>query len=198
MKNVIKPIMVSTFLALSLGACSAATEQADVTQKVKTNHSTPGVAPTGYSKPSAAIDFQHDFSGRSTVGATQIVTMKVMDRYPGGTVDISVMPSEGVTVFKNNTQRSFKMGGNENEFQLQFQANSEGVHRINVLAKATLSDGQVINRSYSMPIYVGDQFQPTKGSTKNRDLNDANRQLQKESSSGLIVMEAEETITTSD
>ena len=195
----LKTILATSLFALATSGCSGATETVQAVSKTTAdNVVASNQSSTGYSKPSAAIDFQHDFSGRSTVGATQTVNMKVMDRYSGGTVSIKVMPSEGVNIFENNAQRVFQMGGQDNAFQIQFQANSEGIHNINVLAAATLANGQVISRSYSMPIYVGDQFKPTKQSLTARNLKDNEIQLQKQNSNGMVIMEAEETITTSD
>ena len=198
MNYLIKPILASMCLGLSVTGCSVATEPAAVAAKSEASMTKPAMSPTGYSKPGAAIDFAHDFSGRSTVGATQIVNMKIMDRYPGGTVQISVLPSEGITVFENNSQKSFKMSGGENDFQIQFQADREGVHRITILAQAVMQNGQTISRSYSMPVYVGDQYRPVKKSVKTVDEGDRVLQKNGETDGGLIIMDAEETIETSD
>ena len=195
----VKAILGASLISLSVG-CSNASEKIQTPDPVQTHVSHKSTAsPTGYSKPSAAIDFRHDFSGRSTVGAMQTVNLKVIDGYPDGKVEIKIVPSDGIQIFQNNAQASFSMGGRENNVPIQFQVNQEGVHRITVIAVATLGNGQSISRSYAMPVYVGDKYQaPGKGSIKAAYPGDNNLQSQKQSSGGLIVMEAEETITTSD
>ncbi len=194
-----KTFMASTLLALTTAGCSGAAENVNVKSKAVKMQSQPdnvisNTSSTGYSKPSAAIDFQHDFSGRSTLGSVETLNLKISDRYPGGTVEIIVNPTDGLEVFKNGNRQSFKMGSGANNMTLQFQPKSEGVHRLNFLAVVKTADGQSISKSYSIPVYVGDQFVPEKRVGKNiRDNVKAPK-----TSGGLVIMEAEETVTSSD
>jgi len=192
-----KSILASAILSLALSACSGVVDktqgqkkEAEVT-KIHTVKTSTAV----YSKPSASIDFQHDFAGSASVGTVETINLKMLDRYAGGTVDVSVKSSDGIELFENPKGQSLKMGGEGNDLTIQFQPKTEGVHHITVLAVARTTDGQSITRSYAIPVYVGEGFKPAKRPAPRP--KDPETTVVK-ASGGLIIMDAEETIETPD
>lgn len=206
MTKFMKSIFVSTALVMSAG-CSVAQDKPVKAQKpsaqaVKT---TPGShGHSTYRKPSAAIYFNHDFSGSAEIGMMQAINLNVTDQYPGATISLKFTPSEGIryfgpaqlthrsTAIEGLTSTTSEIGeGGGNAIPLQFQPLTEGVHKLSVIATASLADGQSIVRSYMIPIYVGDAYQPTKQSFKDQAVKPSKPPV---SSGGFIIMDAEETI----
>ena len=190
-----KTIFVSSILVLT-SACSNAQGKPHASVKASPSVKTQAAktSPTGYSKPSAAVSFNHNFSGRSSLGTTESVTMKISDRYPGGQLSVDVFPSAGIQMFNNGGLQNEVLelnGDSVNDVELRFQAKSEGVHQITMVAKVIMPDGQAITRSYTMPVYVGDQFQPVK-----KSLDHLKKAPTGKVGGGLVIMDADETITT--
>ncbi len=188
-----KSILITTAI-LSVSACSNAQSKSEPMKtaakpSVKMSH-------TGYSKPSAAVQFRHDFSGRSSLGVTESIKVQVTDRYEDAKVELKVYPSDGIQMFSRSELQkvnSPEIGITENEMNLQFQPRSEGVHNISVVAIVTLKNGQVITQSQTIPVYVGDQFKPTKRTPQEKALTNPGKP-----SGGMVIMDAEETIVVSD
>lgn len=196
MTNFVKGIFASSLLVL-LSGCSNAQGKpqlepvASPQVEIKMN-----TAPNGYRKPSAAVRISHNFSGRSAIGVTENVTFQISDGYPSGDLSLEVFPSDGIQMFNNGGLQEIALkldGDNLNEIDVQFQAKEEGIHQITLIATVITRDGQLARRSYSMPIYVGDQFQKPKESYENKPYKSPGK-----ISDGLIIMDAEETIIVED
>lgn len=146
----------------------------------------------GYKKLSAAIDFRTDFSGKGNLGVVETVNISVLNR-TGGKVSYEVLDSPGLKVFKNSgLQETVATIGESGEaLSLQFQPLSEGVHNLIVLAKIQLPDGQFMSKTHSIPVYVGQKFQPP----KNKPDSLAPKVVTGDQEViGIIEMKAEETI----
>jgi len=146
----------------------------------------------GYKKPSAPIDITSSFSGQGAVGVVDILNLNVTSRLPGGKVEFEILPSEGLKVFQNNTltQNAISIDRDSGyDLALQFQPLTEGIHNVTVLTKVYLPNGQFMSKSHTIPVYVGESFQPTKQSLTKEVVGAPNK-----AGTGLVVMEAEETI----
>lgn len=193
MTKSIKTLLVVGLSVTAIG-CSGAQEKTQITAKAQQVQTVKSKPHAGYSKPSAAIDFRHDYSGVSQIGVVETVNLKVLDRYEGGTMEVTIIPSDGVQVFGNQGATTFKMDGESiGDLNLQFQSNQEGIHNISVIAKATLANGQLITRSYSLPVHVGEKFRPTKQSLREGVRTNTDVQ-QRKPNGGIIIMDAEEVI----
>jgi len=191
-----KAVLFSTAMIFASACSNAQSKPQQHAKPSPTMKTSAKTSHTGYSKPSAAIDFRHNFSGRAALGVTETVSLKVLDNYPGGQMTLQHYPSAGIQLFQNNGLQSTTAqlsGDSPNNFDLQFQAKSEGVHSITTVATVTMANGQVITRSYSMPIYVGEKFQPTK-----QDYRQRQQVKTGNVSGGMVIMDAEETIEVSD
>lgn len=154
----------------------------------------------GQKKLFASVDIQHDFNGRAALGTAQVINLEVINKSGGGSATIEVLPASGLRVFNNSgftqateaqgmpsTTLDF-VGDAPQSLSLMFQPTSEGVHNIAVRANVNLADGQFMTRTFNIPVYVGEKFQPTKSSDvkpiKEKPIV----------SDGLVIMDAEETI----
>lgn len=207
MKNYITKGTVLAVAFLASSACSSAkgddqVKSADVKQKATHNHSK--VHPAGnYRKPSAAIYFDFDHSGVTPMGVSDIVELKVRDEYPGAMITYKILTTEGLNYFGPSeiTMGSTALSGvnaiapgdkesSSNGMNLQIQPLSEGAHKLTVIATANLANGQSIVRSQTIPIYTGEEFKPSKS-----DVLKARESIKTSNTSGgLVIMDAEETI----
>ncbi len=199
-----KLAMLSGALA-ALSACTNAQESAAQTHKmtpptVTSKHSemdhsmekAAGHKNHGYKKLSAAVDFRTDFDGRSSLGLVETVNINVINR-TGGKVSYEILDAPGLKIFKNSglEETVATIGETGEGLNLQFQPLSEGVHNLIVLAKIELPDGQFMTKTHSIPIYVGQKFQPVESK---RDLLAPKVATGNQEVSGIIEMKAEETI----
>ena len=204
MTKILKSAFVSMTLLMGAGCSVAQDKPMMKTSKPTAPASKPAHSHKPYSKPSAAIYFNHDFGGSADLGAMQAINLKVTDNYPGASINLRVLPSEGISYFgpAEMTRSSTAISGvstttseigevSGNNMALQFQPKSEGIHKLTVVATANLADGQSIVRSYSIPIYVGDAYQPTKQSLKEQALGHSKPPVV---SGGVIIMDAQESI----
>jgi len=208
MTKALKLAALSTLTALSVG-CSNAQDQTqmkqsaaskfEVTEK-KQNQYVP--VHQSHKKLSASIDITHDFKGRAILGTSQTINLDVVNNYGGGSAVIEVLPANGLRVFNNTgfAEPTAEAGGMKSaamtfagaapqNLSLHVQPLTEGVHNITLLAKVNLPDGQFMTRSFVIPVYVGEKFQPTKES-----LTASSPAKEPVVSGGLAIMDAEETI----
>ncbi len=203
MKAILKSALVSLTLMASAG-CTAAQNQPSAKKAEPESHKTKAHhTHDSFRKPSAAIYFNHKFAGSADVGTTQTIELQVRDQYPGATISYEVQPSPGISLFgpaQFSSSSSSIEGLNQatadfgelpdNNFTLNFQPTQEGVHNISIVATVQMTNGQSIVSSHTIPVYVGDDYQPTKQSLKDQMA----KKQESVVSDGLIIMEAEETI----
>lgn len=204
MTKILKCAFVSMTLLMGAGCSVAQDKPAMKTSKPQAPASKPVHGHKPYSKPTAAIYFSHDFSGTGNLGEMQAFNLKVTDNYPGASINLRILPSEGISYFgpaemtrgstaisevRTTTAEIDEVSGHN--MALQFQPKTEGIHKLTVVATANLADGQSIVRSYSIPIHVGEAYQPTKQSLKEQALGHSKPPVV---SGGVIIMEAQETI----
>lgn len=192
-----KTLLIAGLVAVAVG-CSAAQDKTTqdsinvVAQKASAPQAEKQHAPhVAHTKLSAAIDFNTDFGGRASVGAVETLNINVTSRYPGSTVAYEIMPSAGLQLFQNNglTETSRALGESGHDLSLQFQPLTEGAHNVTILAKVMLADGQYMTRSHTIPVYVGQKFQPVKNSVSPAVPKDTPTEV-----GGMVIMDAEETI----
>ncbi len=186
-----KFLRIAGLSAFAVG-CSAAQDNTKyVSEKMSLPSAEKHQAPhTPHTKLSAAVDFNTDFSGRADIGVVETLNINVTSHYPGSRVSFELLDAPGLQIFQKSglTETTASLGEGGHDLSLQFQPVTEGVHDIIILAKVTLADGQYMTKTHLIPVYVGDQFQPSK-EVKTLEPSTTSQEL-----GGMIIMDAEETI----
>jgi len=179
---------------LGMSACTSGhkvSEDESALQALSAHDGEAKSAYTGYQKPSAAINFSHDFDGRGELGVTETINLRVDDAYPGGTMAFDVVTDNNLQVFENAllSETVSLDGETPRDYKIVFQPISEGIHNISIVAKVQTAQGQSMRQSFGITVYVGEAYKPVKQSShtgqNTQDLT---------VSDGLVIMEAEETI----
>ncbi|MEP1142563.1 MAG: hypothetical protein ABJH52_02495 [Henriciella sp.] len=127
----------------------ASTERADVSTKLA-----PRIATI---KPGASVTFSHDAVKPLQVGESGAVVLTVNEGYPSGTLVLEAMGEEGLAIFGAGKTLRVDMGGvTTHSWRMDFEAEADGVHYINILATAEPKGGLTETRAYAVRVEVGD------------------------------------------
>jgi len=171
------------FMALSglcLSACAAQTStqasaqsSAVSTEKFVEEHAT--------IKPGAAVSLQSSFEDNMSAQIFNRVDLKFSEYSTEGLLNVSVEPSEGLSIFGGSTDHNFDMSTtNLHQLSLDVSAETDGLYFLNVFAE---SKGQV--RTFSVSLKIG---------TVTEEMMKATRPQNGEMRDGVRVLEAQETI----
>ncbi len=146
-----------------------------------------------YMKPGASVYLTHNYDGKTAVGEIENITVTLTEAYDTGTLTATILPTDGLTIYSDTRMHSFAMNGAaEHTLNVQVSANTDGVYYLNLQMVVEDGTGNVMRRSGGVAIYVGANALPQ----KQRALIAGSADVAGEP--GLIVMDAEEEITTKD
>lgn len=140
-----------------------------------------------YKKPGASVDFSHDYSGASKSGQTEVVTFMLSEPHDSGTLSLTARADEGLEIYSDVSNLSFDMAsGREHRLDVQVGTPIAGTHYLSFTAATDTGSGQRMMRSFSVAFNVdgGAAALKTQQAPKGTRV-----------SGGLVIMDAEETIT---
>lgn len=140
-------------------------------------------------KPGASVSFSHQVATPISAGENGSVTLTVNEGYPSGTLLLEASGGPGLDVFgAAATARKDMAAGTSHSWRVDFEAASDGVYYLNVMATTAPDGGLVESRAYAVRIDVGD-WQAAQAKVS------AAKPMQTlESGEPAILMEAQETI----
>jgi len=188
------PKLIISALVVSVAACSSQSVSSSTGHVTETKqaHS------QDYQKPGAAIRFQLDNAAPFAAGEIRTVTVTVFNEYDAGDLSVKIGDAVGVKVFSDIREHRFSMNGaSSHSFDVQVQAEQNGMFNIPLIATANLDNGQTMMRAGSLPVQAGEQAF-SKRTTATDVESDANQLSEENVSGGIVDMEAEETIRTED
>ena len=147
--------------------------------------------PTGYMKPGAAIQFSHNYDGKTNPGEVESFQVFVKSAVLGDNVKLKVENNDGLQIY--NDVRSQKLdvaqdalNGLDQTMDMQVSAQEPGRYYLKFIA-STDQDGETMMRAYSIAIQVGDQpYVPELGKGMTAEETPEGEKI--------ITMEAKETI----
>ncbi|MGJ8562456.1 MAG: hypothetical protein ACSHXY_02780 [Alphaproteobacteria bacterium] len=174
---------------LLCGACSQNTgaSSADLSANAQSEKQAKAYV-SHVTKAGAAVGFSHNYDGHTKVGETENIAITLNDRYTSGILTASATQSDGLSV--QSADQTFRMEGNDAHiFDVQVSAASGGVYSLNFQIVADADVGNVARTTATIMIYVGD----TAHFEKNRKVD--TKPNTSKAAPGLVIMDAEETIT---
>ena len=187
MKNSNLKYIAPAFLgaALIFGVASAGQKPAPSEQSTSPSQKT---AFHAYQKPGPAVRFTHNLSENVEPGAISSVRIDLKDEYGAGTVKVSIVETPGLHIYSDQRELEFDMAsGQAKQFEIQFGSKQAGRHLLNFITTVELPDGQVLKRANAIPVNIGQAEAVVKSA--------APVVSSAKSSGGIVVMEAEETIS---
>lgn len=154
---------VVVVLALPVGAC-VQQQATDPVIAVDTNEVSsvpekevklgPAIATV---KPGASVTFSHEAPDKLQIGDNGVVILTVNEGYPVGTLHLQASADAGLAVFGAEASTTKDMAaGTSHSWRVDFAAEADGVHYINVLARVEVEDGFQESRAYAVRVEVGD------------------------------------------
>ncbi len=180
-------LIIGTACAISTACTSNMTAENNVVDK-----SEAVIAPidSSYAKPGAAVRMVHNYSGQSTPGSIENIRVSFINEHPNSKMTVTVSNSPDIRLFDDIRQHRFEnIAQKRGDIDVQFSTQSKSPQALNFVTTIELEDGQVWRRAHSIPVNAGKSG--AFGKTTDKSVAPANV-----SSDGVIVMEAEETITT--
>lgn len=108
-------------------------------------------------KPGASVTFSHNLKGTVDVGDNRSVTVTVNEGYPSGTLYLTASAESGVSVFGAEATSTRDMSDvTTHTWRIDFAADAEGVHYIDVAARVEMDDGFQESRAYAVRVQAGD------------------------------------------
>ena len=153
-------------LSLGFGLAACAQETA-VTPEIESVLET-ATAPASFSKvklpppmttvkPGASVTFSNDDLKPLKVGETGTVILTVHEGYPHGWMTLNARSKSGVAVFGAGTTMRANMADiTTHRWRIDFEAEQDGVHYIDVTATVEPEGGLPESRAYAVRVEVGD------------------------------------------
>lgn len=140
-------------------------------------------------KPGASVTFSHEAPGKLDVGDTGSVTLTVHEGYPSGTLHLQASGDTGLSVFgaEASTRRDMT-DVTSHTWRIDFAAEADGVHYLNILARIEMAEGFQESRAYAVRVEVGDW------QTAQAKVQAATALEMQADGERAVIMEAEETI----
>lgn len=108
-------------------------------------------------KPGASVTFSHEVSGPLDAGDTGSVTLTVNEGYPVGILHLQATGDPGIAVFGAEASIQKDMSDvTTHSWRVDFEAETDGVHYINVMATVEMDGGLQASRAYAVRVEVGD------------------------------------------
>lgn len=178
------PALVILAVAFTAAGCANG-ESVNAKTEMKTAHAHKGA--TGYKKPGAAIDYVHNYDGTSQPGDIENITLTLTEPYEGGTLALEISEDPGLILYTSSRSVQFNMSGAySHEVDLQIGMPQAGKHYLNFSATTDNGAGQISRRSFAIALNV------TNGKAAAAPIDRKSTIVVKD---GLVIMEAEETVT---
>ena len=114
-------------------------------------------APMTTVKPGASITFTHDDVKPLKVGEAGSVILTVHEGYPHGWMTLNARSKSGVAVFgAGTTMRANMTDITSHRWRIDFEAEQDGVHYIDISATVEPEGGLPESRAYAVRVEVGD------------------------------------------
>jgi len=144
------------FMGLGLCACSASTPEVAQNEELSKPHSSHHHSHHHATvKPGASVSLESIKPVSMSSGVYQTVRLKLKDNYDDGVLDVSIGPSEGLSVFGGVSSKTFDMSQSDPHiWDVDVKADADGVYFLNVFSQAI---GQ--SRSFSVRLDMGEVTQ---------------------------------------
>lgn len=145
---------------LTLVACTSANtvvgENEDTILTEKTEQK-----PTGYIKPGAAVEFSHNYDGKTQPGEVESFQVFVKGASLVGGVNLKVENDDGLQVYNDLTPQKLDIAedapdGLDHTMDMRISAQNPGRYYLKFIASSDQGDEPMM-RSYGIAIQVGDQ-----------------------------------------
>ncbi len=146
-------LLMAVVATLTSASCSTAQSESDVNfQK------TAETAHIETVKPGAAISLTHSKPAKMTAGQFASVSLNFDEHYDEGDLQVDITTSDGLTVFGNESRKSFLLGGASNHtWPINVSAAEDGIYFVNVFATVSDQNKNISSqRSFSIRLDVGD------------------------------------------
>jgi len=176
---------------LSLGACTSANSAA-TSSDASTMSAKAEQIPTSYQKPGSAIQFSHNYDGKTDPGEIENFQVIVKGGSLKGAVNIKMESDGGLKIYNNTANQKFNIAedapdGLDSTMDVSVGAQNPGRYYLKFIASSDQGENAPMLRAYAIAIQVGDQpYVPELG--KGMTLEDT------PSGEKVISMEAAETI----
>jgi hypothetical protein len=182
---VIKMIaIILTFWALTLSACSSkdiGSEQPSSSSTISAK--SPLEKPkSNYKKPGAAVDFEHNYDGKSKVGEIDSIQLSFTEFYDNGQMRVMLNADKELNLKPAQQDFLFSMDSQQtHELAISVEPQAEGKYYLNVFT-SVLTDNlqQPKTRVFAIAFYIGNQGQQ--------------KSSQKSPSENVIILPSQETI----
>ncbi|NQY98576.1 MAG: hypothetical protein HRT82_15595 [Henriciella sp.] len=177
---------------VALAACNHASEDANGTQIEVVEADVTDVDANKIERPhgkqSASVTFTHDPVKTLAVGESGAVQIEVSEGYASGALVLQAKGDDGLTVYgAQATSRLDMADGQTHNWRIDFQADTDGVHYINILATADMGGALFETRAHTIRVNVG-EWEAAQAQAKSARMQPLdNGEL-------AVIMEAEETI----
>ena len=108
-------------------------------------------------KPGASVTFSETVTQDLDIGDSGFAMLTINEGYPSGLLTLTATGDHGVSIPGGASSTQLNMAdGTRHSWRIDFSAETEGVHYLNIVAEAAPSDGLVQSRAYAIRIEVGD------------------------------------------
>lgn len=146
-------MLMAAAAILASASCSTAQSGSDVNfqKKAETVH-------IETVKPGAAISLSHTTPDKMTAGQFAAVSLYFGEHYDEGDMQVEISASDGLTVFGNESRKTFRMAGAANHsWPIDVSAAEDGIYFVNILATVSDQNKNIASqRSFSIRLDVGD------------------------------------------
>lgn len=149
------------FSLLAFGACSSASSTASASEDLALSAKAEQTQ-TDYLKPGAAIQFSHNYDGKTNPGEVENFQVFVKGGSLSGSLDIKMENNDGLTIYNDRKIQKFDVAddapdGLDQAMNISVGAQNPGRYYLNFLASSDQGGDTPMMRAYTIAIQVGDQ-----------------------------------------
>ncbi|WP_026942870.1 hypothetical protein [Hellea balneolensis] len=142
---------------------------------------------TEFVKPGAAVSMTHDYDGHTEPGEIEYITLRLEYIYQDGFLSLSLKTGQGLDMMSSTTPQSLRLTpGSKLSIPVQFSSRQNGTHFISLDAIYESPQGALSRRTLSLAVNIG--------SPASEKAQAKTAQFPAKTSSGLIIMNAQEEI----
>ncbi len=145
-------------IGLSLAACAPDAADQAIAQEAPAKTKSVQLAPAITTvKPGASVMLNADVTEGLTAGNTGTANITFNEGYPSGKLTVTASAKDGLSVLGGEASTSFNMtDATTHTWRVDFVAETDGVHYLNVIAEAEPLRGPTQSRAHAIRVEVGD------------------------------------------
>ena len=145
---------------LTFGGCTSAntavSANEDTTLTAKTDQK-----PTGYIKPGAAVEFSHNYDGKTQPGEVESFQVFVKGASLVGGVNLQIENNDGLQIYNDVTSQKLDIAEDapdrlDHTMDMRVSAQAPGRYYLKFIASSD-QGGEPMMRAYAIAIQIGDQ-----------------------------------------